>query len=106
MKKYFYGLLFLSILQSCSQKDFATKYNFADKTAPSKKYVYTLTNTSVIVVDAPNNKMETTNTSTVSFAYQMAFDSTANKIITITFDKFLIKIKKNDEDAEIYNSEM
>jgi hypothetical protein len=105
MIRYFAVVLMMVIVSSCARKDFATKYSFSEKTFAAKKYYYTLTNTSVISVDAPNKKVVTNNKATLSFVYQMTSDSAGNRIVKITYDKFHIEVKKDDEDADVYDSE-
>jgi hypothetical protein len=105
MVRYFTVVLMMVIVSSCAQKDFATKYRFSEKTFTPKKYYYTLTSTSAVTVDAPNKKVVTNNSSTLSFTYQMSSDSAGNRIVKVTYDKFHIEIKKDDEDADMYDSE-
>jgi Family of unknown function (DUF6263) len=105
MVKYFVVVLFVIITSSCAQKDFATKYSFAEKTFAAKKYYYTLTNTSSVSADAPGKKVVTDNSSVLGFTYQLSTDTAGNRIATITYDKFHITIKKDDEEETVYDSE-
>ena len=90
---------------SCSTSDFAKKYSFAEKTNTSKKYYYTLQNKSIIRAETDNKNIVTNNTAYLSFIYQLASDSFGNKVIKITYDKFNITSKKDDEEEEVYGSE-
>ncbi len=92
-------------ITSCAQKDFITKYSFNSKVFKAQKYYYTLTSTSNIEANANNNNAITNNTATVSFIYQLQADSIGNKIVKITYDKFYITSKKNDEEQDVYDSE-
>ncbi len=105
MTRFIVIVLLMIIISSCAQKDFASKYSFAEKTFVTKNYYYTLTNTSTVSVDVPDKKVVTNNTATLSFMYQMSTDSAGNRIVKITYDKFHIEIKKDEADAEVYDSE-
>jgi Family of unknown function (DUF6263) len=105
MIRYFSFILLVIFVSSCAQKDFATKYSFAEKTFAAKKYYYTLTNESKVTVDAPNKKNITTNKAVLGFVYEMKADSAGNRIVTITYDKFHIEAKKDDKDADVFDSE-
>lgn len=105
MSKQIIAALLIIVFCGCSQKDFVTKYNFAEKKLTPKKYYYTLISKSDIEAITESNNITSNTNATLGFYYQLQTDSVGNRIVKITYDKFHITVSKNDDEVDVYDSE-
>ena len=100
MYKYF----FLLFLTCCTSNQPPQKISFVPKRNTVAKFYCSLENSSKISIEVNNKKVENNKKVMINYFYDFTVDTLGNRIINITFEKFFVNIKNND-DEEDYSSE-
>ena len=104
MKTYMNKYLFVLFLMSCTNYTTATKFVLLSPNNTSSKFYCLVVNSTNIIIEANNKKVETYKKVTINYFYDFSTDTAGNKTIEITFDKFFVNLKNNDEEDN-YDSE-
>ena len=99
-----YRLAFLFVLSSCTNYMPSEKFVLSLKKNTSDKFYCSLVNSTNIIVEANNKKVENYKKVSINYFYEVSTDTVGNKTIKITFDKFFVNLKNNDQ-ADDYDSE-